>query len=198
MFNQKSATTHYLKLASLLSVQFIVIYGGALWLGEKRVDVHHIYFDWERGIPLVPSFAWVYLSVTPLMLLPSLLLDVHQLNRLAWHMALAMLIAGAVFLLFPTTTGYPPPAELSGALELLRSIDRPYNLLPSLHVALSSLIVLQLYPVFGSHGRVIIVTWLAVLIVSVILTHQHHLADVFGGLLLAGACRKIPPLNPAR
>ena len=192
MFNQKTAVVHYLKLASLLSVQFIVIYGGAIWLTANREDLYHVYFEWERSIPLVPSFAWVYLSVTPLMMLPASILDIGQHNRLAWQMALAMLVAGAVFLLFPATTGYPTPEDPAGLLGLLRSIDRPYNLLPSLHVALSLLIVMQLYPLFGVRGRAFLVAWLGALVVSVILTHQHHLADVIGGLLLAFLCRRLP------
>ncbi len=191
MFNQKSAVKHYLKLASLLSVQFIVIYGGAIWFSEQRVDVYRIYFEWERAIPLVPSMTWVYFSITPLMLLPAAILDIDQLNRLAWQIALAILIAGAVFLVFPATIGYPPPEDPSRIIELLRSIDRPYNLIPSLHVALSAIIILNLQPVFGARGKVLLGVWLAALIVSVILTHQHHLADVLGGLLLTVLCQQL-------
>lgn len=198
MFNQKSAVKHYLKLASLLSLQFVVIYGGAIWFSEQRDDVHRIYFEWERTIPLVPSMVWVYFSVTPLMLLPAAILDIDRLNRLAWQMALAILIAGAVFMVFPATIGYPPTEDPSRAIELLRSVDRPYNLVPSLHVALSSIIVLNLHPVFGARGKALLGVWLAALIVSVILTHQHHLADVLGGLLLTILCQRLVPANSQR
>jgi hypothetical protein len=192
---QKSAVKHYLKLASLLSVQFIVIYGGAIWFSEQRDDVHRIYFEWERSIPLVPSMIWVYFSVTPLMLLPAILLDIEQLNRLAKQMMLAMLIAGVVFLIFPATIGYPPPENPPAAIEILRSIDRPYNLVPSLHVALSLIIMRNLHPVFDARGKALLGIWMIALVVSVLLTHQHHLADVLGGLLLALICEPLVPRN---
>lgn len=183
----------YLKLASLLSIQFIVIYGGANWLSGHRDDVHRLYFEWELAIPLVPSMIWVYFSITPLMLSPLFFLDINQLSRLAWQMAIAVFIAGAVFLMFPATTGYPSPEELSRAIEVLRSIDQPHNLVPSLHVALSAIIMSHLYQLFGLRGKLILATWLIALIVSVMLTHQHHLADVFGGLILAWACLRLLP-----
>ena len=184
---------HYLKLAALLFAQFIVIYGGANWLSGRRDDVHRIYFEWELAIPLVPPMTWVYFSIAPLMLSPVLFLDINQLNRLARQMALAMLIAGAVFLVFPGTVGYPTPADPSKAIEFIRLIDRPYNVLPSLHVALSSIIVLHLYPLFGTRARLFLVAWLIALIMSVMLTHQHHLADVLGGLFLACLCLRLSP-----
>ncbi len=195
---QKSAVKHYLKLASLLSVQFIVIYGGAIWISEQRHDVHRIFFEWERTIPLVPSMIWVYFSVTPLMLLPAVLLDIEQLNRLAKQMMLAMLIAGVVFLIFPATIGYPPPENPPAVIELLRSIDRPYNLVPSLHVALSLIIMLNLHTAFDARGKALLGVWMTGLIASVILTHQHHLADVLGGLLLALLCQPLVPRHSRR
>lgn len=189
----KQRSLQYLKLATLLSVQFLLIYGGANFLSHHRSDVHRIYFDWELAIPLVPSMVWIYASIVPLMLSPVLFLDSGQQNRLAKQMALAMLIAGAVFLVFPGKIGYEPAADMSAGIAFIRSIDLPYNVFPSLHVALSSIIMLHLYRVFGSHGRLILVVWLVALIASVILTHQHHVADVLGAALLVWLCQRILP-----
>lgn len=187
---------HYLKLGSLLSVQFLLIYGGANLLSARRSDVHQIYFEWELAIPLLPSMVWVYASIVPLMLSPLFYLDTSQQNRLARQMALAMLIAGAVFLVFPGKVGYESTGILPVAIAAIRSIDLPYNVFPSLHVALSSIILLHLYRIFDSRGRVFLATWLIALIASVLFTHQHHIADVFGGLMLAGLCHRFfPPKN---
>lgn len=190
---EKQLTLHYLKLATLLSIQFVVIYGGANLLSQQRSDVHQIYFDWELGIPLLPSMVWIYASIVPLMLSPLFFLDSHNLTHLAKQLALAMVIAGLVFLLFPGTIGYEPTATSSSAIEFIRLIDLPYNVFPSLHVALSSIIMLHLYGIFGATGRWLLAVWLGALIVSVVLTHQHHVADVFGGVTLAWLCHKLLP-----
>lgn len=185
---------HYLKLSALLSVQFLLIYGGANLLSAHRSDVHQIYFEWELAVPLLPSMVWIYASIVPLMLSPLLCLDISQQNCLAKQMALAMLIAGAVFLVFPGKVGYESVANLPRAIAAIRSIDLPYNVFPSLHVALSSIIMLHLYRTFDSRGRVFLAVWLVALIASVLFTHQHHMADVLGGLALAWLCyRLVPP-----
>ncbi len=189
----KQRMLHYLKLASLLSIQFVLIYGGANLLSEHRSDVHRIYFDWELAIPLLPAMVWVYASIVPLMLSPLFYLDIGQLNRLAKQLALAMLIAGAVFLVFPGTIGYETTPNLPRAIAAIRSIDMPYNVFPSLHVALSSIIMLQLYRVFELPGRLFLAAWMVALIASVLFTHQHHIADVIGGLLLAWLCHRLLP-----
>jgi membrane-associated phospholipid phosphatase len=181
----------------LLCVQFVIIYGGANLLSQHRSDVYHLYFDWELAIPLVPSMVWIYASITPLMLLPLFYLDRDQLTHLAKQLALAMLIAGIVFLLFPATLGYERAPSASVAIELIRSIDLPYNLVPSLHVALSAIIMLHLYPTFGKTGRFFLSAWVLAMISSVLLTHQHHLADVLGGLVLASLCFRLPPNDDA-
>ena len=189
----RQRSLHYLKLATLLFIQFIVIYGGANLLSQQRADVRQIYFDWELSIPLVPSMAWIYASIVPLMLSPPFFLDSQHLTNLAKQLALAMVSAGSVFLLFPGTVGYDLTAISSSAIEFIRLIDLPYNVFPSLHVALSSIIMLHLYRVLGTRGRWLLAIWLIALITSVMLTHQHHLADVVGGLVLAWLCYRILP-----
>ena len=184
-----STIKHYLKLTLLLTIQFVVIYGGANWISTYRNDIHHIYFGWERSIPLVPSMAWVYASIFPLMLMPPFYLDEGQLNRLAKQMALAMAFAGAVFLLYPGTVGYDLAASPSRAIGFIRTIDLPYNTFPSLHVALSAIVMLHLRPAMGTRGRALLATWFIALVASVILTHQHHFADVLGAGLLVWFCR---------
>lgn len=188
-----STAKHYLKLASLLMLQFVVMYGGANWISAQRSDIHHIYFEWETGIPLIAPMAWVYASITPLMMLPVFFLAKPQLTTLAKQMAAAMLVATAVFLIYPGTTGYDSAVPASRAIEAIRSVDLPYNVFPSLHIALSSIIMLHLGSAVGALGRVLLIVWMAALIVSVILTHQHHVADVAGGLLLAYGCWRLIP-----
>ena len=53
----------------------------------------------------------------------------------------------------------------------------------------------NLHPVFDARGKALLGIWMIALVVSVLLTHQHHLADVLGGLLLALICEPLVPRN---
>lgn len=183
----------YFRLTALLCIQFIVVYGGTNWLTDLRSDVHRVYFDWELRIPLVPAMAWVYGSIALLMLLPVFKLDDAELRRLAGQVSLAILIAGCVFLVYPAQTGYAAATELTPAMNAIRRIDLPYNLIPSLHVALSALIVLFVFRRFRFPGRLLLAAWMLAMLASVLLTHQHHVADILGAGALVWICRRLVP-----
>lgn len=102
-------------------------------------------------------------------------------------------IAGILFLLLPSESGVTRPAistvEPQILFELLYTLDLPYNLFPSLHIAYTSLALL----IILSHSEkqtwlALIVSWWLLMVLSVLFLHQHHLADIIGGLLLAIAC----------
>ena len=183
----------YTRLALLLCVQFAVIYGGTNWLTSLRGDVHRVYFDWELGIPLVPAMAWIYGSIVILMLLPAFRLDSAGLRGLAKQISVAMLIAGCVFLVYPGRIAYEAVADLPPAIRAIRTVDLPYNVIPSLHVALSALVMLFLYPTYRLPGRLFLAAWMLAMIASVLLTHQHHVADVVAAGLLVWTCRRLMP-----
>jgi hypothetical protein len=117
--------------------------------------------------------------------------DRIELRTHARRIAAAILVAGAVFLVFPLTTGYPRP-EVNGwtgrLFEFLWSFDKPHNLAPSLHVALASL----LWPLYArhTHGRLrwVVHGWFALMVVSPLFTWQHHVLDVATGAMLGQVC----------
>lgn len=182
----------YLWLGLLLDLIFIAIYGGAIFFNQMRTDHLDLYADWELSIPLVPVFIYPYFSIFLLFLLPPFVLSVAALRKLAGQLALAIVIGGAVFVIFPTRLGFAPnlfPEELPALFRLLFQIDLPYNLAPSLHVTFSTLTIMIIRPVSPTWARWLLTVWLVLMCVSVILVHQHHLLDVFSGLLLAWAVR---------
>ena len=87
--------------------------------------------------------------------------------------------------------GYQHP-DVSGwtgwLFELLWSFDKPHNLVPSLHVALASL----LWPVYARHTqsvtRLLVHVWFTLIIASPLLTLQHHVLDVATGAMLGQFC----------
>lgn len=59
------------------------------------------------------------------------------------------------------------------------------NNFPSLHVALSVSAVLAYLPLVKSPWKAFFATWALLIVLSTLLTRQHGLADVAGGLALA-------------
>src|SRR5215813_6004004 len=177
--------------SAVLSILFIVLYGGSNTLAAQR-ELRTSFFPWEKQIPFVPLLIVPYLSID-LFFVTSFLLcaDTPELRTHARRVALAILIAGVAFVIFPLTVGYERPVVggwTGWLFEFLWSFDKPHNLVPSLHVALASL----LWPVYARHTRGLvrwlIHGWFALIVVSPLLTWQHHVLDVVTGAMLGQFC----------
>ncbi len=181
-----------LACSAALSLLFVVVYGGCNALASQRADLGKCFFDWELRVPFVPALIVPYMSID-LFFFASFFLcgDATELRAHARRTAAAILVAGAAFLAFPLTSGYPHPvvSGWSGSLfGLLWSFDKPHNLVPSLHVALASL----LWPVYARHTRgglrLLVHAWFSLIVVSPLFTWQHHLLDVATGAMLGQVC----------
>jgi protein-tyrosine phosphatase len=175
-----------------LSILFLVVYGGCIWITAQRSDIGSLYLEWERQIPFVPFFILPYMSIDLFFVAaPFLCRTDRELKIFSKRVTAAMLTAGVCFLLFPLRFAFPRP-EASGWIGALfdwfRSMDAPYNLLPSLHAALC-LVLADLYA-RNLRGvlRVAVLTWFVLIGVSPLLTYQHHVIDIAGGFILAGYC----------
>jgi protein-tyrosine phosphatase/membrane-associated phospholipid phosphatase len=175
-----------------LSFFFIIIYGGTNWITAHRTHVGTWYYPFERYIPFVPSMILPYMSIDLFFVgAPFLCQSRAELNTLARRIAFAIIAAGCCFLLFPLRIAAPPP-ETSGwagtLFNLLHGFDRPYNLFPSLHITFW--VILARAYARHTKGAVHLIcrTWFALIGLSTLLTYQHHVADVAGGLLLALVC----------
>lgn len=181
-----------LAYSAALSLLFIVVYGVCNALAARQGNPGRCFLDWELQIPFVPSLILPYLSIDLFFVAAPLLCeDVIELRGLARRIAAAILVAGLAFFVFPLTTGYTRP-EVSGwagrLFAFLWSFDKPHNLVPSLHVALASL----LWPVYARHTRGplrwLLHTWFTLILISPLLTWQHHLLDVATGAMLGQVC----------
>lgn len=181
-----------LRGASALLVLFVVVYGGLNWVTSQREDRLQLWFTWELAIPLVPWMVWPYLSIFASFFLPMFALDVPRIRALCLRLAFATALSGLVFLLFPTELGFARLDAVPGtttAFQLIHALDLPHNLAPSLHVSWSLILLRSLRNVSPAWLRMGFDAWLALLIASVVFTHQHHLLDVAGGMLVALAAR---------
>lgn len=173
-----------------ISVVFFAVYPTCNWVTAQRGVTYGLYLDAELSIPLVPEFVWAYLSLYILFLLPPFLFTPAQMNRLGKKLVTAIVVCGVVFLLVPTRLGFTrvlPDSPLYRAVfESIFSVDLPHNLVPSLHVAFSALILVSLIAVCRRlAGKMVFATWLVLISLSTLFVHQHQLIDVATGLFVA-------------
>jgi len=189
--------TRALKASVFLSLLFLVVYHTCNWITAQRADVGTIYFAWERVIPFVPFFILPYMSIDLFFVAgPFLCDDEAELRVFSRRIALAILAAGACFLLFPLQLAVDRPQGDGWLGVIFRNfcaIDRPHNLLPSLHIAFCA--ILSVHYARHSKGlwRAASNVWFLLIALSALLTFQHHIIDVAGGLILAVLCFYLVP-----
>ena len=171
----------YLRLSIWLTLLFLVTYTSTNRLSAVRTNPFRLYFDRELSIPFVPWMIWVYLSINLFLALPLAVLNIADIRRFARAVALATVAAALAHLLLPTQLGWTQPARFN--------LDHPHNLVPSLHVAYAVLAGAVVWNGATAHWlRILSGAWLALLISSVLLVHQHHLLDVVTGAALGIFC----------
>jgi hypothetical protein len=185
----------------MVSLWFAMVFVGADWFTGHRVLRVRVHLDAELHIPLVPSFTLVYMSIYALFVAaPFVLRTRREITTLAICQALAISLAGICFLLIPAQLAYAPPSDSQlgiwkGLFNFADRMNLDYNLVPSLHVALS-IVCIELFAVHATPGgKFLLRGWGLLIAASTILTHQHHLLDAVTGCLLALAIVKIfaPP-----
>ena len=177
----------YLIYSVIIDVVFILVYGGNNWLSAQREQVFKFYWDWELGIPFLPGFIWIYISMFVLFLFPLFQLQGSELPRLGKQLLLGTFVSGMIFLLFPSGLGFQRIGDsgaLGGIFSFVYALDFPYNQLPSLHIVFSGLIIASMIEVATIALRIFYVLWLLALLASVVLVHQHHIADVITAFMV--------------
>lgn len=179
-----------------LTALFAVVFYGSDLLAALRPVRWRVHADWELAIPYWPAAYPLYLSVLAVPFLPLLMVpDASEVRRWERRMAAAVLVAGVAFVVFPAELGYPRTGAgvWQPLATLTRSISGHYNLLPSLHVTLSLVTLHAVWPRAGAVRRRWLAAWFVLMVASVLVTHQHHVADIAAGALLglalAGAGR---------
>jgi membrane-associated phospholipid phosphatase len=175
-----------------LSILFLVVYGGCNWMTAQRGNVGTLYFEWERGIPFVPFFIAPYMSIDLFFVAaPFLCRSCEELKIFSRRIAAAIVVAGICFLIFPLRFAFPRPHPggfLGAIFDWFRAMDAPYNQFPSLHAALMLLLVDLYWRRTRGLLRIAITMWFVLIALSPLLTHQHHVIDIIGGVALAVAC----------
>jgi protein-tyrosine phosphatase len=175
-----------------LSALFLGVYGGCNWFTSLRSDVGTLYFWWERYIPFVPMMVIPYMSIDLFFVgAPFLCRSERELATFAKRVTAAILVAGACFLLFPLRFAFARPHTggwIGALFDWFRGMDMPYNLLPSLHIALRTFLGDTYSRHTSGFVRIASNAWFSLIAISTLLTYQHHTMDVVGGFALAGYC----------
>ena len=186
------STLKALAASAGLSVLFLVVYGWCNWFTSQRSDVGTLVFEWERLIPFVPLMIAPYMSIDLFFIAaPFLCRNDRELVTFSKRIVAAILVAGVCFLLFPLRFAFERPQAdgwLGAVFDWFREMDRPYNLLPSLHIALRGILA-ELY---ARHTRGLLRhasnLWFVLVGLSAVLTYQHHVMDVLAGFALGAYC----------
>jgi membrane-associated phospholipid phosphatase len=185
---------HMLLLSLAVTLWWVVVYHGANWMTEARSFRVRVHLNAEREMPFVPAFILAYLSMDLVFVpAPFILRSRLELKALALSLVVVTTVAGLGFLLFPAELAYPhrDPGIWSPLFVFAREVALKYNLVPSLHVAMSCLGLAAYGTRGGMVAKALLFTWGAMISVSTLLTHQHHLLDVVTGLALAFAGKRL-------
>lgn len=164
-----------------------VITGQRAW----RVPIH---MSLDLEIPFVPSMTLVYLSMDVLLLAGPFILRTRKEFRAAIAMlAVAIGVGGVCFLLVPAELAYPPVLESelgiwAGAYHLADTLNLTYDLVPSLHVALTVACVAAFATRARTITKALLWGWAIAIALSTLLTHQHHIVDAVTGWVLGLLC----------
>src|SRR6266513_4114954 len=100
--------TKALGAAAGLSLLFLFVYGGCLWVTARRHDVGVFYCPWERGIPFVPFMILPYMSIDLFFVAAPFLFSLErELRVFVARVATAIIFAGFCFLVVPLRFAFP-------------------------------------------------------------------------------------------
>lgn len=182
----------------ILSVLFVIVYGSTNWLTAQRPaeDIQTWYFAWELSwVPYVPHLMIPYMSMDLLFFFaPFLCRDEREVRTYARRVIFSIGVAAAFFLLLPLKLDWPARPPVDGWFgELVEQsftapflMEYPHNLFPSLHIILCMIVAEVYWQRTAGIVRWAAAFWFFLIAASTLLTWQHHLVDVFGGLIVAG------------
>jgi membrane-associated phospholipid phosphatase len=185
----------FLERARLSLVVVALFVAGYFGLGRtlNSSHGHQLTTALDERIPFVASWIWVYLWVFPCAFVPLFVVKCPRLFRLtAIAYAIAIIISIVSFTAFPVTAAKLREGQagldvsrVSGwAVSCLYCLDPPWNLFPSLHVAITALAAFSAWKAHKIYGKALVAS-VGLVAISTCMIKQHFLLDVAGGLTLA-------------
>ncbi|HEY1954224.1 MAG TPA: phosphatase PAP2 family protein [Polyangiaceae bacterium] len=178
---------HY---ANVLVVAYAIWFGAFELVGRWAATLHTVDLTsaWDRAVPLVPAFVWPYEATYVLPLLSLVVMrDWHRFNVALVAFVIANLTAFVLYVLVPIAYARPELgsslAERVLAMEYAADFHPGANKLPSMHVAMSWIMVCAMW---GQAKNRLVDAGLAILLalitVAPIFVKQHLIIDVVAGV----------------
>ena len=179
-------------VSAFLSALFVTVYGGSNGLASQRTEVATWYYAWERIIPFVSWTVIPYMTIDAFFVAaPFFCRTRSELKIFAQRITFAILAAGTFFVLMPLTLAVerPVPTDWTAPIfKFLHGFDRPFNLFPSLHITLRTILGLHYARHTKGAWRIASNIWFSLIGLSTLFTYQHHVVDVVGGFALGVLC----------
>ncbi len=171
------------------------LWAGIYFLIGRIIDPTRVRFlssALESGIPLVPSYSFLYILLYPIFLLPFFAVkDRTSYQRLVAADLLMFAVCSIFFVAYPVAYDRPPlpppPHDIgTWTLGLIWGNDPAWNCLPSEHCTAAMIAALATWEADRRRGLFAMAA--ALLIgVSTLFTKQHYLVDVVAGYSVAVA-----------
>ena len=168
---------------------YSIIYLSVNWYSFNYQTQNKFFFDWELNIPFVESFILVYFSAYISFIPVFLLFKYEDHLKISKALLSSAVFGAAIFLLYPTVCGYERDLNnviyFKGLYQFLWNQDNPVTLMPSFHVQMSTIFLIPIIQKVRKRSwQIFNSTWLVLICFSIVLVHQHHLADIFTGFFL--------------
>jgi len=171
-------------------VMFGIWSGLYFYIARTRINAekHSMFVEFDKMIPFIPEWVWVYLTVYMIFLIPLFgLSDRRLLKTVMSSYITVMLICYVFFYFYPVE--YPRPEFVvkdfsTWALSLVYKNDKPWNCFPSSHCAMAmmaALVLLEINWFFGLWGMAVAIS----IGISTLFIKQHFIIDVISGFSLS-------------
>ena len=184
---RRNDLTVNLFLSGIFAAIFALIYWTGDLLYSSATNPADLSLAADALFPFVPQAALIYLTISPLLLIaPFLMKTPDHMLPLGITLLFELLVALAIFYALPVLPPQLISSQSTGWLWWLAdTVNLDGNNFPSLHVALSVSAVLAYLPLVKSPWKAFFASWEVLIVLSTLLTRQHGLLDVAGGLLLS-------------
>lgn len=175
------------------SILFFSVYGGTTYYSKNFADAESFVFEFEKEIPFISWMLIPYMSSGLFFAMVFFWCRTKtQLKIYTLRFALATVVAGICFVIFPLKHSFERPQTNNEAVlsfeKFIELFDSPYNQAPSLHVTYAVLYWTVVKVRFDGLTKWLIAVWLLLMIISTVFVYQHHIIDLISGLFLAVFC----------